>query len=75
MSQLKKPRRIYRKYKVQIDGNYMPVKQWMRLNEKFFIEINGIPTSQQIGSVLKKQGFVMSETEFEILYKKFKQSI
>lgn len=68
MSQLKKPRRIYRKHKVQIDGNYIPVKQWMRLNDNFFREINGIPTSQQIGSVLKKQGFEMTENEFEVLY-------
>jgi hypothetical protein len=34
-----------------------------------FQNINGIPTSEQIGVVLKEKGFTRTETETEVLYK------
>lgn len=42
----------------------------MRNNENYFTQINGIPTSEQIGEVLVKNGFKRSETEFEVIYTK-----
>lgn len=66
---MKLPRRPYRKHKVKINDKYIPVKDWMRQNQNLFSKINGVPTSEQIGKVLLKQGFKRSESVTEVLYK------
>ena len=55
---------------VNINDNYIPVKDWMRKNENEFKHIKGVPTSGQVGTVLIKNGFKKSKTEFEVKYKK-----
>jgi hypothetical protein len=67
---MKSNRRLYRKHKVSINGNYIPVKVWMRENENYFKQLKGVPTSEQIGTVLIKNGFKRNETEFEVIYTK-----
>ncbi len=62
-------RRAYRKHKVKINDKYIPVKEWMRQNQNLFNNVNGVPTSEQIGKVLLKQGFKRSESITEVLYK------
>lgn len=42
----------------------------MRNNGKYFDSSNGVPTSEQIGAVLIKNGFKKSETEVEVIYTK-----
>lgn len=66
---MKSPRRPYRKHKVKITEKYISVKDWMRQNQNLFSNINGVPTSEQIGKVLLKQGFKKSESVTEVLYK------
>jgi hypothetical protein len=66
---MKSPRRPYRKHKVKIKDKYIPVKDWMRQNQNLFSNVNGVPTSEQIGKVLLKQGFKRSESVTEVLYK------
>lgn len=66
---MKSPRRPYRKHKVKINDNHIPVKDWMRQNQNLFSNVNGVPTSEQIGKVLLKQGFKRSESVSEVLYK------
>ena len=66
---MKTPRRPYRKHKVKINDKYIPVKEWMRQNQNLFNNVNGVPTSEQIGKVLLKQGFKRSESITEVLYK------
>jgi hypothetical protein len=46
-------RRPYRKHLVLINNKYIPVKDWYRDNMPLFQNINGIPTSEQIGVVLQ----------------------
>jgi hypothetical protein len=65
---MKTKRRTYRKHKVKINGNYIPVKNWMRQNQKLFTNINGVPTSEQIGKILIENGYKRSETDLEVLY-------
>ena len=67
---MKSTRKAYRKHKVKINGSYMPVKDWMRQNPNLFKTIKGVPTSEQIGKVLIKNGFNRNETDFEVLYHK-----
>jgi hypothetical protein len=62
-------RRPYRKHKVKINDKYIPVKDWMRQNQNLFSNVKGVPTSEQIGKVLLKQGFKRSESITEVLYK------
>jgi hypothetical protein len=49
-------RRPYRKHLVLINNKYISVKDWCRDNLQFFQQIKGIPTSEQIGTVLRSQG-------------------
>jgi plasmid maintenance system killer protein len=57
-----------RKHSVLINQQYIPVKDWYRENTAFFNHVRDIPTSEQIGIILKKQGFKRSETESEVVY-------
>jgi|LakMenEpi03Aug12_release.lakeMendotaPanAssembly.Ray.scaffolds.fasta_scaffold618917_3 hypothetical protein len=63
-------RRPYRKHFVLIKNQYIPVKDWYRDNMHLFQNINGIPTSEQIGTILINQGFTRTETETEVIYRK-----
>ncbi len=65
---MKTKRRPYRKHIVKINGNYIPVKNWMRKNQPLFDNIKGVPTSEQIGKILIEYGFTRSETDLEVLY-------
>lgn len=65
---MKTKRRTYRKHKVKINGNYISVKNWMRQNQKLFTNINGVPTSEQIGIILIENGYKRSETDLEVIY-------
>jgi hypothetical protein len=62
-------RRPYRKHLVLISNKYIPVKNWYRDNLQLFQHIKGIPTSEQIGVVLKQQGFQRTESETEVIYR------
>lgn len=62
--------RTYRKHYVNIDNKYIPVKDWYRNNSDYFKDIQGIPTSEQIGVILIQKGFTRNETATEVLYKK-----
>ena len=62
-------RRPYRKHLILINNKYIPVKDWYRDNMYLFQNINGIPTSEQIGTVLINQGFTRTETETEVIYR------
>jgi hypothetical protein len=66
---MKSTRRPYRKHKVKINDKYIPVKDWMRNNGKYFDSSKSVPTSEQIGTVLVKIGFNKIETETEVIYK------
>lgn len=67
---MKSSRRAYRKHKVKINDQYISVKDWMRNNGKYFAGFKVVPTSEQIGKELIKNGFNRVETEFEVIYKK-----
>jgi len=62
-------RRPYRKHLVLINNKYISVKAWYRDNLQLFQHINGIPTSEQIGTVLIEQGFSRTDSETEVIYK------
>ena len=62
-------RRPYRKHLVLINNKYISVKAWYRDNLQLFQHINGIPTSEQIGVVLRSQGFNRTDSETEVIYK------
>lgn len=57
-----------RKHLVLINNTFISVKDWYRLNSKLFVHYKGIPTSEQIGNVLKKQGFKRSDSLTEVIY-------
>jgi len=59
-----------RKHYVLISNKYIPVKDWYRDNSQLFQKNKGIPTSEQIGVVLKKIGFKRTDSDAEVLYKK-----
>jgi len=59
-----------RKHKVLINNKYIPVKDWYRDNSQHFEKQKGIPTSEQIGTVLKSLGFERIESETEVIYRK-----
>lgn len=63
-------RRPYRKHLVLINNKYIPVKNWYRDNSQLFQKQKGIPTSEQIGTVLRSMGFERIESEKEVIYKK-----
>ncbi len=58
-----------RKHLVLINNKYISVKAWYRDNLQLFQHINGIPTSEQIGTVLIEQGFSRTDSETEVIYK------
>ena len=62
-------RRPYRKHLVLINNKYISVKAWYRDNLQLFQQIKGIPTSEQIGVVLRSQGFNRTDSETEVIYK------
>jgi hypothetical protein len=62
-------RRPYRKHLVLINNKYIPIKDWYRDNLQLFQHIKGIPTSEQIGVVLREQGFIRTDSETEVIYK------
>lgn len=63
-------RRSYRKHLVLINNKYIPVKNWYRDNSQHFDKQKGVPTSEQIGTVLRSLGFERIESETEVIYKK-----
>jgi hypothetical protein len=63
-------RRPYRKHKVIIDNSYTPVKNWYRDNSQLFDKQKGVPTSEQIGTVLKRVGFERIDSATEVIYRK-----
>jgi hypothetical protein len=56
-------------YKVLINNKYISVKDWYRDNLQLFQQIKAIPTSEQIGVVLRSQGFNRTDSETEVIYK------
>ena len=60
----------YRKHYVILNNRQIPVKNWYRDNAKLFQRINGIPTSEQIGTVLLQEGFIRTDSETEVIYKR-----
>jgi hypothetical protein len=58
-----------RKHLVLISNKHIPVKDWYRDNLQLFQHIEGIPTSEQIGVVLRSQGFNRTDSETEVIYK------
>ncbi|MEN9303000.1 MAG: hypothetical protein RL264_1429 [Bacteroidota bacterium] len=62
-------RRPYRKYFVIINNRQMTVKDWYRDNLQLFQHINGVPTSEQIGTVLIAQRFNRTDSETEVIYR------
>lgn len=66
---MKSTRRPYRKHKVKVNDKYISVKDWMRNNGKYFDSSKSVPTSEQIGTELVKNGFSRSETKTEVIYK------
>jgi hypothetical protein len=63
-------RRPYRKHLVLISNKHISVKDWYRDNLQLFQLIKGIPTSEQIGTVLIEQGFSRTDMATEVIYKK-----
>jgi len=59
-----------RKHKVLINNKYITVKNWYRDNSQHFEKQKGIPTSEQIGTVLQRLGFERLESETEVIYRK-----
>jgi hypothetical protein len=63
-------RRPYRKHLVIFNKRQIPVKDWYRDNLQLFQHINGVPTSEQIGTVLIAQGFNRTDSETEVIYRR-----
>ncbi len=63
-------RRPYRKHFIVIENQHIKVKDWMRKNSKYFTDINGVPTSEQIGKVLIGLDYERNENELVVLYEK-----
>jgi hypothetical protein len=63
-------RRPYKKHFVLINKKHIPVKDWYRDNSQLFEKQKGIPTSEQIGTVLRGLGFERIESETEVIYSK-----
>ena len=63
-------RRPYRKHFVLISNKYITVKNWYRDNSQLFEKQKGVPTSEQIGTVLRIMGFERIESETEVIYRK-----
>jgi hypothetical protein len=63
-----KKRAKYRKHTVKVEGSFIPVKDWMRQNSKKFSHVEGIPTSEQIGVILVKEGYTRNESSESVRY-------
>jgi len=59
-----------RKHIVLQNNKYIRVKDWYRQNPNFFTHLKTTPTSEQIGTVLKRQGYTRSETVTEVIYRR-----
>lgn len=64
------PMKKNRKHIVLQNSQYITVKDWYRQNPNFFTHLNNIPTSEQIGTALQRQGYTRSETVTEVIYRK-----
>lgn len=63
-------KRSYRKHYV-IEPTYtVSVKAWMRDNQDKFTHIKGVPTSEQIGVVLVKEGYARTEDSTSVTYRR-----
>ena len=62
-------RKPYRKHQIFTSNNQITVKDWMRLKPVHFTEINGVPTSEQIGGVLKYLGYNREDTYSLVIYR------
>jgi hypothetical protein len=62
-------RRPYRKHSFLINNQYISVKNWIRNNPMHFKEYKSVPTSEQIGVVLKTLGFERIASETEVVYR------
>jgi ApbE superfamily uncharacterized protein (UPF0280 family) len=63
-------RRTYKKHFVLINRGYISLKDWYRQNPNFLTHLKTIPTSEQIGRVLKRQGYNRSETDTKVIYRR-----
>lgn len=63
-------RRPYRKHFVIINKREIPIKDWYRDNLPLFQHIKGVPTSEQIGTVLIEQGFNRTDSVTEVIYRR-----
>ena len=61
-------RKNYKKHFVKINYKLLTVKDWMRENPLYFKSIKGVPTTNQIGNVLLKNGFKKEDITGEIIY-------
>jgi hypothetical protein len=59
-----------RKHFVIINKRQIPVKDWYRDNLRLFQHINGVPTSQQIGTVLIAEGYNRTDYQTEVIYRR-----
>lgn len=67
---MKNKRKSYRKHLVKVEGSFIPVKDWMRQNQNHFREIQGVPTTFQIGDVLLRIGFSRKASSDWVLFSK-----
>ncbi len=58
----------YRKHSIITHNGELSVKNWMRQNLSYFKQINGVPTSEQIGSVLNELGYKRKEDSTSVTY-------
>lgn len=63
-------RRPYRKHFVIFKNQTIKVKDWMRQNSSYFINIKGVPTSQQIGKILYDLDYIIWEDYSIVIYTK-----
>ena len=62
-------KRPYRKHRIITSNNHLTVKDWMRQNPVSFKDIKGVPTSEQIGIVLKDLGYNREDTYSSVIYR------
>ncbi|MEO8236285.1 MAG: hypothetical protein ABI549_12775 [Flavobacterium sp.] len=67
-------RKPYRKHFIICNNKKIKVKDWMRLNSNYFENFDTVPTSEQIGTVLKILGYKRIEDEFTVIYSILKKS-
>lgn len=61
-------RKPYRKHFITCNNKKIRVKDWMRQNSNHFKNFDTVPTSEQIGIVLKNLGYKRIEDEFTVIY-------